>query len=117
MEAQRHMSWVQPRSVADADADHDNGHDIKVRKLGSLHRRYETVEDLSGAAKVFYDRAAWLSGLSTAGLVRAVFKLEQLLMYWTDHMMKGGSLEDVDREAESVQSRSLARMLGVRHVW
>lgn len=110
LEIQGAMTWVKPLPLADGD-DGNN-----IRRPGSLHQRYETLDDLSGPAQGFHDRAAKLSGLSTADLLRAVFRLEQLLIYWTDHV-KNGSVEEIDREAESVLSRPLARILGVKQVW
>lgn len=105
LKVQEQATWVQPQPI-----DGDN-----IRRPGSLHQRYETVDDLSGPAKAFHERAAKLSGLPTVNLLRAVFKLEQLLIYWTDHLKKGAA-EQLDREVEGVQSRSLARILGVKQI-
>lgn len=107
LEAKRQLSWLQRQPIED---EVDN-----TKRPGSLHQRYETIHDLSGPAKAFHDRAAKLAGLPTEKLLRAVFKLEQLLMYWTDHRKKG-TVEPLDSDVEGVESRSLARMLNVKQI-
>lgn len=110
LEAKREIPWKQWLSTDGERNLHSAG-----RRPGSLHHRFEKIDDLSGPAKAFHDKVAELSGLPMEELVRAVFKLEQLLIYWTDHSTKG-TAEPLDRVVEGVESWSLAKLLGVKQI-
>ncbi|KAL8346841.1 hypothetical protein RB601_003485 [Gaeumannomyces tritici] len=53
-----------------------------TRRPGEAHHVYRTVEDLTENSKLFYTKAAEISGLSIAKLVKAVFMLERRLDAW-----------------------------------
>lgn len=58
---------------------------MEVHRPGSLYRRYRKVEELEGPAKVFYEAAADLAGISSASFVRAVFRTESKLQTWAEN--------------------------------
>ena len=51
-------------------------------------RRYDNIDNLTGPAKTFHDRAAELAGLSTEELLLAVLKLERRVIKWMDMSKK-----------------------------
>jgi RNA polymerase I-specific transcription initiation factor RRN7 len=53
-----------------------------IKRLGSDYRSYKDVGELEGTVRRFYEVAAEVAGLSLRDLVRAVYRLEQLLMDW-----------------------------------
>ncbi|KAK3688137.1 hypothetical protein B0T22DRAFT_146131 [Podospora appendiculata] len=76
LRVQKAMSCVQPRpEVPGEDED-------EVKRLGYSLLRYKTVEQLSGPAKRFHEKAAEIAGLSLGDLVSAVYSLEHLLSEW-----------------------------------
>jgi RNA polymerase I-specific transcription initiation factor RRN7 len=88
-----------------------------MARLGKQHQRYQTVDDLSGPARVFHERVAQSSGLSEEELVKGVFRLEQKLLYW-QQVVKDGADIDMD-EMEGIErapsGRAAARLLGVKN--
>ena len=62
----------------------------KSNQIGSFYRRYRSVEDLSGPAKVLVERAASSAGVSLESMVRAVFLTEKKLQKHEEHLRKGG---------------------------
>ncbi|KAI7187927.1 hypothetical protein KC363_g5728 [Hortaea werneckii] len=61
-----------------------------VNRVGSFYRRYRTVEELEGPARVFFERCAGLAGTSIEDLVRAVFLIESKLHTQESKLRKGG---------------------------
>ncbi|KAL1883787.1 hypothetical protein VTK73DRAFT_8323 [Phialemonium thermophilum] len=111
LELQQHISWVNPElpigQVPDSRSSSGGGRS---------YRRYENVDSLSGPAELFHQRAAMLSGLSIEGLLKAVFKLEQLLLYWTKYAQTE-SENDLKAEIEGSSNRSLARLLARKQIY
>lgn len=67
-------------------------------RAGEDHAVYRSAEELSGAAKAFYGKAADLAGLSLAKLLKAVSSLERSIHRWTLEEKKKvtHSVEEVD---------------------
>lgn len=61
----------------------------EARELGSFYRRYRSVDELSGPAKVFFDKAAGLAGVSVDSMVQAVFVVERKLQKQEEAFRKG----------------------------
>jgi len=107
-EVRKHISWVQ---LDDGDDD------AAITKPARHHQRYQTIEDLSGPARVFHERAAECSGLSVEELLRAVFRLEQKLQYFQQVEKSGINIDDMEGIEEGVPSRPVARLLSVKESW
>ncbi len=73
---------VQPR-LTDEDAPRG------TPKVGEFYRRFRTVEDLSGPAKVLFEEAARSACLSLEGMVQAVFLVERRLQRVGERLRKG----------------------------
>ncbi|TKA53938.1 hypothetical protein B0A55_12947, partial [Friedmanniomyces simplex] len=58
--------------------------------IGGSYRRIKTAGELEGPAKVFYERASELAGLSLHGMVKAVFQIERKLQKYEEKARKGG---------------------------
>lgn len=73
---QKSMTLVEARPETDDEKN--------VKRLGSLHQRFRSVEQLgeSGPARRFHEKAAEISGLSLKALVKAVYSLEELMFGW-----------------------------------
>lgn len=50
-----------------------------VNRIGSFYRRFRTVEELSGPAKLLFEKASALAGLSLQSMMQAVFSTEKRL--------------------------------------
>jgi RNA polymerase I-specific transcription initiation factor RRN7 len=59
-----------------------------VNRVGSLYRRYRTVEELSGPAKLLFEKSAALAGLSLENMVLAVFWTEKKLQKFEEGLRK-----------------------------
>ncbi|KAK0312035.1 hypothetical protein LTR01_002949 [Friedmanniomyces endolithicus] len=57
--------------------------------IGSLYRRIRHAEELEGPAKVFYQRAAELAGLSLEAMVVAVFQVERRMQKLEEKARRG----------------------------
>jgi RNA polymerase I-specific transcription initiation factor RRN7 len=67
-----------------------------IKRLGSDYRSYKDVDELEGTVRRFYEVAAEVAGLSLRDLVRAVYRLEQLLMDWQKREKRRLRGEDVE---------------------
>ncbi len=80
--------------------------DAKIPRAGERHQRFKYAEELSGAAKSFYEKVAEISALSVDDLVRTVYNLEQLTIQWARQQGRvqraAESGEDVRDEEEEV---------------
>jgi RNA polymerase I-specific transcription initiation factor RRN7 len=68
------MIWHKPVAIDDGLND--------LNRPGSSYRYYRRVEDLSGKARAFYEKAAENAGLSLDMLCHAVFLIERKLQQW-----------------------------------
>ncbi|OCK83517.1 RNA polymerase I-specific transcription initiation factor Rrn7 [Lepidopterella palustris CBS 459.81] len=66
-----HSAMKPKKVIAEEDADGD------IQRPGSRYKRYREVIELPDKAKMFYEEAARISGLSMKMLVNAVFSVEQ----------------------------------------
>ncbi len=67
------------RVVSDEDAEDSKE---PIRRPGSYYKHYRRVEDLPHDARVFFDAAARVVGLSLRTLTKAVFQTESKLQAW-----------------------------------
>lgn len=70
-----------------------------LRRLGTFYKRYRKTEDLPPQAKIFYEAAASLVGVSLPTLVMAVLQMESKLRVWRAKRLK-------EREEESEDDQS-----------
>ncbi|KAK4126342.1 hypothetical protein N657DRAFT_568983 [Parathielavia appendiculata] len=87
---QRAMKRVEPRADTEAMGE-------TIKRLGSDYRSYKELDELEGTAKRLFEVAAEIAGLRLRDLVRAVYRLEQLLMAWQQRekrRLKGGKVGD-----------------------
>lgn len=106
------ISQLRPTKV-DGNGERD---DDSIPRPGSSYRFYRTESSLPETARMFYETAARLSGLSLHSLVRAVFQTELKVQRWQEdqrraeyhgeHAMRdampGADARADDMEAEQV---------------
>ncbi|KAL1970682.1 hypothetical protein VTN77DRAFT_4326 [Rasamsonia byssochlamydoides] len=73
------ISRVDAATAGERDDDDDN-----IPRPGSSYQFYRTESSLPETARVFYETAAKLSGLSLHSLIRAVFQTELKLQKWQE---------------------------------
>lgn len=73
-------------------------HSGPVRRIGSFYKRYRQVADLPAQAKVFYEAAAGVAGVSLSTLVKAVYKMETNLHHWRDEQKKKKKKQAAEKE-------------------
>lgn len=64
---------------------------MNAHRPGALYRRYRDVEELSGPARVLFEEAAKLAGVSLPGMVQAVFLIERRLQKIEENHRKATS--------------------------
>ncbi|KAL1985585.1 hypothetical protein VTN96DRAFT_7565 [Rasamsonia emersonii] len=72
---------VSPEDATNGDGEQD---DDSIPRPGSSYRFYRTESSLPETARVFYETAARLSGLSLDSLIRAVFQTELKVQQWQE---------------------------------
>lgn len=83
-EVQRNL--IPKRDIESSDAIDD------APRTGCFYRRYRNVEELPKHARVFFDRASKLVGLSLETMVQAVFHTERELQKVEERLRKGESV-------------------------
>ncbi|KAL2021943.1 hypothetical protein VTK56DRAFT_6362 [Thermocarpiscus australiensis] len=89
-----------------------DGEDIdeSVKRLGSDYRCHKYIDELEGPVKRFYEAAAEAAGLSVRDLLRAVYRLEQLLLEWQRREKRRLRGEDVGDQEWQERSRNMASL-------
>ncbi|KAK5239583.1 hypothetical protein LTR16_011742, partial [Cryomyces antarcticus] len=64
------------------------GQESTVKRPGNQYKRYRKVEDMPQSARVFFESAADIAGLSVKSLVRAVDITELRLQKWSNEERK-----------------------------
>lgn len=70
-----------------------------VHRIGSLYKRYRSVEDLDGYAKIFHEKVAEMVGVRLETLVLAVGQMERLLIKWREAKIKEGLEGDGEEDS------------------
>jgi hypothetical protein len=89
------------------------GYAARILRPGMRYQAFRKVEELSGAAKAFYEEAAEVACVDLTGLVRAVVKAEGMVEKWrlerrrerafADQEVAADEIEvDVDEEARAI---------------
>ena len=94
--------------ISDEEEEHS---DKPVRRIGSFYKRYRKIETLPPHAKMFFEVAAGLIGVSLSAMVRAVSQIEQkLLSYRAKELRKSRAAEESDADLmEGIQMPSDGR--------
>ena len=89
-----------------SDEEEENG-EKPVRRLGSFYKRYRKVEALPPHAKIFFEVAAGLIGVSLSTMVRAVSRIEQTLLNYRAKELRKSIAEESDADLmEGIQMPS-----------
>lgn len=67
-----------------------------VNRMGSFYRRFRTLEDLTGPAKLLFERSACLAAISLESMVQAVFLTEKKLEKIEEGLRKGAKASGND---------------------
>jgi len=122
----------QRTAVTDAEAE---GLGREVRRPGSVYPRYSSEEELTGPARLLFEKVADLVGLKLITLIKGVLAVERRLEYWayvrrkeirtgkmpdtspdmkgsSDHNLGEAMLDDVEEEDENDYSELLEDLEG-----
>lgn len=82
------ISQLRPMKIAPREDVSDDEQDDSIPRPGSSYQFYRSESSLPETARVFYETAAKLSGLSLHSLIRAVFQTELKVQQWQENQRR-----------------------------